>query len=203
MKETAYTKTFERYYHEQFWGNDDGCSGPNSAYDQTPILRENLHGLIQQYQIESIFDAGCGDANLFKHIPLGDIRYTGMDCVKEMIDNNNTYFAKDPNKSFVLGDVLCDAITSCDLIICRDVVHYLPNDLIKVLLENICASHSKYLLITHNTHSKASANDVTEPGVFRPVNLNLAPFCWPDPLTTIKEDIFAKEMALFALNDVS
>lgn len=197
---TNHTTIFEDYYAQQFWGNRDGSSGPNSAFSETPLLRANLASLFQDYSIKSICDAGCGDSNLFKFIPLGEISYTGIECVPALTALNQKTFAQQNNFQFVTQDVVNDALPKADLIICRDVLHYLPNALIQAFLENCQASGSRYLLTTHNTHSPESANTETRPGIFRPVNLTQKPFNWPTPVTTIKEDVFAKEMALYSLS---
>lgn len=195
-----YIKTFENYFDQSFWGNKDGSSGPNSAFSQTPILRENLQQLFEEFNIKTLYDAGCGDANLFHFLKIDNLeKYIGAECVEALSRQNRQQFADRPNMAFITADVVKEPIPMVDLILSRDVVHYLPNELVQQFLDNCQRSGSKYLLVTHNTHSPTSANTPTEPGIFRPVNLTQAPFNWTAPVTSIKEDVFAKEMALFQL----
>jgi hypothetical protein len=214
-----YTQIFRDYFAKQFWGNKTGSSGPNSDPLLTPILRKNLADLLKKVGVQSLFDAGCGDANLFKTLfvegalPEG-FTYTGYECVPELTARNQDFFdtalkARRPGLveaeqaalsfKFKTGDVVKDPIPKADLILCRDVVHYLPNPLIHQFLENCQASGAKFLLITHNIYSEDSANSETEVGIFRPVNLTQRPFFWGAPVLTIQEDVFAKELALYEL----
>jgi len=194
-----HTEIFKKYYQEQFWGNSTGCSGPNSDLKLTELLRKNIQKLLDDYTINSMLDAGCGDANLFRGIDISWLEYLGCDCVLEMIASNKTAFAQRNNMQFFVADVVVDKLPQADLILCRDVVHYLPNDLVTKMLNNFKQSNSKYLLITHNLYSNLSANSPTEIGVFRPVNLTLPPFEWPKPQEIIAEDVYGKSMAMYSL----
>ena len=190
------TQTFINYFDQQFWGNRDGSSGPNSAYELTPKLRANLQCLFQELKLQSILDIGCGDANLFRHMDISTIAYTGLECVPALTEQNQQNFADKLNMRFATADGITDDLPQADLILCRDVVHYLPNELVLKLLDNIARSNSQYLLITHNVFSPHSANTKTEIGVFRPVNLCQAPFNWPEPLQVIEEDEYEWGKAL-------
>lgn len=191
------TDIFKKYYDTQFWGNHTGSSGPNSAFETTPRLRKHLQTLIDDLKPKSILDLGCGDANLFRFLNINGIAYTGIDCVPEMIEKNQHDFQDAWHMLFLCADILNYPLPKADLVICRDVVHYLPNTLIARLLENIKRSHSEYLLITHNLHCALSANDHTDIGVFRPVNLTYPPFHWPEPLKYLEEDMEAKSLGLW------
>ncbi len=193
-----HTRIFTDYFNRQFWGNASGSSGPNSAYELTPVLRQNLQQLLHDYQIKHIVDAGCGDANLIRYLDLTGITYIGVECVADLTTLNQQRFTDQPNMSFQTLDIVTEILPDTQLVICRDVVHYLPNELLWQFLENLLKSPFKYLLVTHNTHAPLSANTTTDVGIFRPVNLSQAPFHLPEPLTTIKEDVFAKEMALWS-----
>lgn len=194
-----HTEIFQRYFQTQFWGNRTGSSGPNSDPALTPVLRQNLENLLREYGIRSLLDAGCGDANLFKNMKVENLNYLGFDCVPELTALNQSFFKHHPQMKFETRDIVKAALPKVDLILCRDVVHYLPNKFIEEFLENCRRSGSKYLLITHNIHAPLSANTETELGIFRPVNLTQNPFHWPSPLGTIAEDVFGKELGLFGL----
>lgn len=200
MKTPQHTAVFSDYYHRRFWGNASGSSGPNSAYELTPVLRANLQALLDELKPKTIVDAGCGDANLFRFIDLKDTQYIGVECVPALTEHNQQRFADHPHMRFITADCVTEPLPDGDLILCRDVVHYLPNALIHQFLQNLLHSQFEYLLITHNTHAPQSANSETEVGIFRPVNLSQAPFNLPAPLKTIAEDVFAKELALWPRN---
>jgi SAM-dependent methyltransferase len=199
MLTPPHLQTFIDYYHRHFWATPESSSGPNSALRTTPLLREGLRALIDRLAPQSILDLGCGDANLFTELPLEGITYTGWDCVPALIEATQARFSDRWNFLFQCRDILNTPIPSSDLVICRDVTHYLPNPLIDQLLSHILASQSKSLLITHNLYSSASANDHTEIGLFRPVNLTYPPFNWPEPIEIIQEDVYGKALGLWSL----
>lgn len=210
MEWTSYIEIFEAYFKKNFWGNRDGSSGPNSAYQETKLLRKNLSDLIINLKIESLFDAGCGDLNLIKYLDpaaLSQIKnYIGAECVADLTNQNKTNYQNDTEfflesfeRDFVTMDILTDPIPCVDLILCRDVVHYWPNDSIFKFLDNCQRSGSQYLLITHNIKAPISANSETNFGVFRPVNLTQQPFYLEGFILSIQEDFMAKELALFDL----
>lgn len=193
-------QVFTRYFEQSFWGNDDGSSGPNSAYDETPTLRENLQAFFDELHIKTLYDAGCGDANLFHFLNINSLeQYTGAEIVDALTVQNQHTFSDRPNMKFVTANVVEDVIPCVDVILSRDVVHYLPNEMVRQFLENCRRSGSTYLLVTHNLYSDSSANSETEVGVFRPVNLTQAPFFWPEPMKVIEEDAYGKALALYAL----
>ena len=208
MIRSAHTEIFVDYFQRQFWGNKTGSSGPNSDPHLTTVLRRNLRELLEEWKITSLLDAGCGDANLFRALVKEEnfqnraLTYMGYECVPDLTLSNTAFF-RDQNKgfnpSFKTVDVVTEPLPKVDLILCRDVVHYLPNSFIAKFLENCRRSGSKYLLVTHNIYSESSANSETDVGVFRPVNLTQKPFGWTAPAFTMDEDVFGKQLALFEL----
>lgn len=195
-------KRFIEFYRSFYWRNESGSSGPNSDARLTPQLREQLSKLFEQYKIKSLCDAGCGDANLFFHMTLALEDYVGIDCVPEIIDLCRERFKDQPQYHFKLANLLEMELPKVDLILCRDVVHYLPNDLIFGFLKQCMDSKSTWLLMTHNLRSKQSANDHNEVGQFRPVDLTCAPFNWPEPHALVHEDVEHKALALWSLDAI-
>lgn len=206
-------KVFERYFEKSFWANKDGSSGPNSAYDQTHKLRKNLEDLLIKYNIQSLYDAGCGDANLIYHMSFSTLKtYVGIECVAGLTEKNRIKFAKHTlseslskiDFSFQTGDLLDEKlkIPTVDLILSRDVLHYWPNAFVPIFLNKIKASASKYFLATHNLYSHYSANSETEFGIFRPVDLTQSPFEIGQPIEIILEDTWGKALALYDLSKI-
>jgi hypothetical protein len=73
-----------------------------------------------------------------------------------------------------------------DLILCRDCLVHLPFRDGLALLGNFRQSGSRYLLTT--TFSQlAKNNEVKMTGNWRPLNLELPPFCLPPPLYLLAE----------------
>lgn len=191
------TEVFVRYYHQKFWANKTGSSGPNSDPALTPLLRANLKQYLLENQITQVLDLGCGDANLFKAMDLKHLHYVGLDCVPELIQHNREAFADWPHYRFETANILKHPLPATELILCRDVLHYLPNELIWTLLRQISKTSFKSVLLTHNLKSAFSANSPTDIGIFRPVNLCQKPFYFPEPACVLDEDVENKTLALW------
>ncbi len=200
MQLPDYTKIFLEYYEQQFWSNRSGSSGPNSDLVRTIGLQQALNRLMDQYEITSIVDAGCGDANLVRGLTLARRVYLGLDCVPAMIQLNQQVFSAYDNLFFAVADVVAEPLPQADLVISRDVLHYLPNELVQTFLNNVKHSGSRYLLATHNTMAPHSANVQTDVGIFRPINLTQTPFNWPEPIEVIEDTDQGKAMALYDLS---
>jgi hypothetical protein len=71
------------------------------------------------------------------------------------------------------------------LIICRDCFIHLKNKDIEAAIENIKRSGSKYLLASTARH--AGPNEELGLAFWRPVDLELAPFCLPAPVELIPD----------------
>jgi hypothetical protein len=53
-------RSFERIYSNQAWGQEAGGSGPGSTLQATTGIRAELPHIMNQYNIKTILDAGCG-----------------------------------------------------------------------------------------------------------------------------------------------
>eukprot|EP01104_Vermistella_antarctica_P005545 TRINITY_DN1605_c0_g1_i1.p1 TRINITY_DN1605_c0_g1~~TRINITY_DN1605_c0_g1_i1.p1 ORF type:complete len:557 (-),score=106.03 TRINITY_DN1605_c0_g1_i1:35-1705(-) len=67
-----------------------------------------------------------------------------------------------------------------DLIVCRDALVHLPNKDVRVVLDRINRSGSKYLLTT--LFSEHSPKDIARPGMWRQINFLSEPWNFPKPL---------------------
>jgi len=200
--------TFEEINKSGHWRADqqESVSGPGSVVATTSNLIEELPELFDNYQIKKLLDCPCGDFNWMRKVDLRKVEYIGGDIVKELIQRNNDYYSCD-GKSFQVLDIICNALPKSDLILVKDCfVHFSYND-IKQALQNISSSGIKYILITHFPLTKRNFDITT--GSWRPINFNLSPFLWPEPIEIIYEDgIEAKGqypdkcLALYSLSDL-
>jgi SAM-dependent methyltransferase len=180
------SEPFSDLYKTGGWNNSqqETASGPGSTLDYTETLRKVLPNLLEEYDIKSIVDAGCGDFNWMAHIDLPD--YTGIDIVPELIEANQKY-ATD-NIRFVQGDITQD-LPEADLTIVRFVFIHISNAAIKAVLDNV---KSKYLLA--GTYPLVQNQDVPQDwgkwvaqGRFREVNLEVQPFNLGEPIYRIMD----------------
>lgn len=133
-----------------------------------------------------------------------DIQYTGADIVEPIILHNQSHYSSE-NRNFILLNLLADKIPEVDLVFCRDCMVHFSNRDIFTALRNIKSSGSKYLLTTTFTKRKVNSSIVT--GEWHPVNLTLAPFSLPAPLTVIDDsydsaNYYDKHLGLWRIEDI-
>lgn len=84
-----YEEKFERIYQEKIWGSseeDDGFSGGGSLLQYAFLFHEYLTRFLQDHQIRSVVDLGCGDWTFAKWINWRGIDYIGYDVVGSVIE---------------------------------------------------------------------------------------------------------------------
>ncbi len=177
-------QVFNNIYEGNRWGGKKSISGTGSDEDQTKTIIKELPTLIEKFAISSILDAPCGDFYWMKEVSLERVSYLGVDVVDELIKHNQKLYAKG-NIQFRKINLLRDKLLEMDLILCRDcLVHFSFKDIF-LALDNICNSHSKYLLTT--TFPDREMNQNIQMGQWRPLNLQAFPFSLPQPCAIINE----------------
>lgn len=191
------SKFYNRYVFSKIYNNDlfnvkannnysISKSGPGSDLIQTKEIIKILPNIIKKYEIKSILDIPCGDFYWMNKIDLLDSDYIGADIVDRLIKKNKTTFTKD-KVNFISLDILNDQLPKVDLILCRDLFVHLKNEQIKVAIQNIKKSGSKYLLTT-SFKEKLSNSENTEIGYWRPINLEIEPFNYKNVIDEIFEN---------------
>lgn len=195
---------FTEIYKKNLWKNKESRSGPGSSLASTEFLRKELEEVFNLYKIKSIVDIGCGDFNWLRLIIPENMKYTGIDLVYKLIQENNNQYGSS-NITFIYSDCSKQIPPNVDLIICRDVLVHLTNrDALKVI-ENIKKSGSKYLLTTSFNSVKNKKN---YSGGWRAVNMENAPFNFKKPIIRIKEYIPddvnypVKELCMWEINSL-
>jgi hypothetical protein len=176
---------FTDIYKRNTWGSPDSISGPGSNMQQTATIILELPKIIAEFEVKSILDLPCGDFFWMRTVDIGKVTYTGGDIVEELIINNNMKFTN-PERQFIILDILKDQLPTVDLIFCRDCLVHLSLRDIQRALNNFKASNSKYLITTTFTRSDKFMDIAT--GQWRPINLQLFPFNFPKPIKIINEN---------------
>lgn len=198
---------FTHIYDTNHWGNGDSISGPGSSVKHTELLVDQLKLLLDHLNVKTILDIPCGDFNWMQHLQWSEMHYIGGDIVKDLIFRNRKQFGTE-NINFDELDLTSDALPVSDVIINRDCfVHFSYED-IRRSLKNICRSKSHYLLSTTFLKHKLNYDIVT--GDWRPLNLELSPFKFPNPVQLIMEHCEpgyesqnrAKALALWKIEDL-
>jgi hypothetical protein len=174
---------FTEIFHGNKFGGTESASGPGSDVYQTRVVRDELPIVIYDYDVHKMLDIPCGDFHWMKHVNMKGVDYTGADIVTDLIRQNSHY--ETSNIHFCTLDLIKDRLPKVDLVFCRDcLVHLSDRDAIRAL-RNIFDSGSNYLLTTTFTRRQRNHNIAT--GQWRPLNLEVIPFCLSSPLKVINE----------------
>ena len=182
-----YKDTFSEIFKKNKWKNTESRSGNGSTIQYTENLRKHLPLIYKKYNIETVFDAPCGDFNWMKLVTSStNNQYIGGDIVDDIIIQNKQY---ETNKiSFINFDIIKTPFPSADLWICRhSLIHLSESDIIKSL-ENFLKSDIKYLLTTTHKNKKGFVNNDIITGGFRLLDLFKEPYNFPlTPLERIDD----------------
>jgi SAM-dependent methyltransferase len=179
----ALASHFSKVYRENLFRGVESRSGPGSNLARTEEIRRRLPDLFQRYEIASVVDAACGDFFWMQHVCLFNVTYIGLDIVPDLIALNTNRFGRG-TVAFRLLDVTRQPIPRADLIICRDMLVHLDYANVKRAIANFRASGTTYLLTTtFPAHRNAELD-----GIWRPLNLQEAPFNLPAPVELFSEN---------------
>lgn len=192
---------FTEFYKSNVWGSGETISGPGSEIKYTKNIINQLPLLLKEFEIKSINDAPCGDFHYMKEVNLDNIKYSGFDIVKQLIQINNAKYSNGHIKFFHF-DVLTSIMPNVDLILSRDMLIHFSFEDGKKAIDNFKKSGTKYLLT--NTYPNVTKNVDIKTGAWRPINLLLEPYNFSKPVYAIEEYVGEghglKLLALFKIN---
>ena len=173
---------FSEIYQKNEW---DFGSGPGSAPINNSGYMEFVQSFIQNQNIKSVVDFGCGDWQFSRFINWYGASYVGFDLVPGVIESNRKNFAC-PGISFEVFNAL-DELPAADLLLCKDVFQHLPNDIVREYLVAF-KQKFKFLLITNDDQPHNLLNSDTESGGWRPIRLDFPPFSEHAPIVFSRTD---------------
>lgn len=165
------------------WFNPVQQSKDVSRYGSDPAVCQPLITKIiqlrDQYNIRSMFDAGCNDCSWI--MPLtGVFEYKGGDISAAMVAD---IWSSRPNMDVSLHDATTDPFPPVDMLFVKEVTIHLNNEDKRKLIKNWLDSGIPWILITHDDDYQAN-EDVDYDQVNFPVvlvNWTLAPWNFPPP----------------------
>lgn len=176
---------FSHIYFKNIFGGEESRSGEGSNMVQTAEIRRELPKLLREFEIKTLMDAPCGDWHWMKELPLDVDQYIGVDIVDSLIESNRQQFGNAAT-SFVCLNLASDQLPQADLIFCRDCLVHLTFKDIRRVIANFKKSNSKYFLTTTFTERQNNF-DLLGDAVWRPLNLEMAPFNFPKPVKLLNE----------------
>jgi len=169
------TNTFNRIYAEGTWGKDvagKGTSGTGSTLVITREYRAYLEDFIKTHNIKSVVDAGCGDWTFSSAIDWNGASYLGVDIASDVIATVRAKHEKATIK-FQVGDIT-DDLPAADLLISKDVLQHLSNELVHNFIENNLRKRKyKWVILTND---RGNTNSDVESGGYRAIDLSAPPF---------------------------
>jgi hypothetical protein len=178
---------FATIYRTGVWQLGDTSapgSGLGSTLEVTEPLRQALPSLVQELNVGTLLDIGCGDFTWMRNVDLG-CDYVGIDIVESVIDTNRAAFAS-PSRQFLLQDAVEGlGDLRADLVLCREVLFHLSFADAKALLRNALGTGCQHLLLTSDEETAFNAD--IESGDFRVINLQRRPFAFPAPTRRIED----------------
>lgn len=175
---------FAKIYADNMFKGAESRSGAGSDLAQTAIVREALPVLLKQLRVDSVLDAPCGDWFWMREVDLPVSKYIGVDIVSSMILKNQTLYGTGKIE-FRCINLAEEVAPKVDLIFSRDCLVHLSFADIHRIISHFKQSGSKYLLTT--TFSALEVNEDLGDGFWRPLNMQQAPFNFPEPLRLINE----------------
>lgn len=168
---------FTVIYTNKLWPGEETRSGEGSTLEYTQHLRTELPKLFEQFNITSILDAPCGDFNWMREFMKDhpEIQYTGADIVKPMIEQLQSTDTKS-NQKFIQLDITADKLPDADLMMCRDCLFHLEQQLVGDFIRNFAESNIKYLLTTTYKNDGSWTNINLNTGGFHPIDLLSEPY---------------------------
>lgn len=169
------TRTFNAVYASAKWAqgaDGKGSSGPGSSLHATSEYRAFLENFLRTHNIKSVVDAGCGDWTFSSQVNWNHARYTGIDISTDVIDTVRKRYSSD-TISFEAGNIT-ESLPSADLLLCKDVLQHLPNELVQRFIKNnLRPGKYKWAIITND---KGPDNRDIAAGEHRPIDLSKPPF---------------------------
>lgn len=188
-------KRFSTIYDENIWGAGGGSrSGPGSNPEVVGNLTQGLLGLLTNLNASQVTDIGCGDFGWMDAV-CGCFSYTGVDIVKSLIADHSQKYGS-PNRCFKHLDATKDKLPGGDVAICREVLFHLSFQDVSRVLANCKKSGYRYLLATSDSAIWFNADICS--GDHRPLNLQKAPFNFPEPVHRLADDSFVSGRMLGA-----
>lgn len=206
MEEELFTYAYET----NAWMSNETRSGLGSSLENTTCIRKELPAILERFEIKTVLDAGCGDFNWFKEMPVILEHYYGIDIVRELIEKNRELYG-DNTHTFLHGSVTDASLPQVDAIVCRCVLTLLFFDDVKRALQNFKKSGAKYLIMSHfpRRSGNPDLNSTLRPILWmHPINFEIEPFNFPQPLVLINEGLKGspiledKHLAVWALDDL-
>jgi SAM-dependent methyltransferase len=161
---------------------DHSIWGPGDVHKNSKKLIELLPEVLEKLDIKSFTDVGCGDFMWLNKLDWSEIKYTGLDIVERMMQENQKKY---PELTFKYMNLIEEVPPKSDMIFLRSVLIHTSIDGCLKMIENIKKSGSKYLMASTLPYIDENLDTSCLWLVKR--NLQIEPFNFKEPLFLIPE----------------
>jgi SAM-dependent methyltransferase len=153
---------FTEIYRGNRWGGEQGSyhSGSGSTHEHAEAYARVINAFIEKRGVHHVVDLGCGDFRIGALLTGNVLRYTGVDIVASLIDDNRRRHGSERVR-FECLNIIDDELPRGDLCLIRQVLQHLSNEQIVKVLKK--ADGYPYVIVTE--HYPA-------PGALREKNLD-------------------------------
>ncbi len=158
-------EAFDQIYERGTWSGGSGELSGGGSYGRVAAeYLAFLTAFIQEHDVHSVLDIGCGDFNIGAQIAPHVERYFAFDVSARIIDINKSRFAGLSNVEFRQVNACTEPLVKTDLVTVRQVLQHLTNAQIEMILQNIERTSPRFVLVAEHISAQTDA--------FRP-NLDL------------------------------
>lgn len=143
--------------------------------------------ILKRYNVKSFLDVGCSNRYWIKNVDWSDIRYVGIDIVKQIVDINKSLWT---DLEFYRVNPIEESIKEYgdfDMIFIRNMLIHNTLHGCKSILENVKQSGATYLMAS--TSPEIEENIDNKAIWVQKRNLQIEPFNLPEPWDLIPEMI--------------
>ncbi len=132
------------------WGGTEGefYSGEGSDELFAVPYAAAIRSLIENEQLKSVIDIGCGDFRVGRLITDTPVRYLGVDVVSSLVERNVKLHSS-RLVSFRCLDAVTDELPAADLCLIRQVLQHLSNAEIFRVLNNVKKKFRNVVITEH------------------------------------------------------
>lgn len=195
-------QAFTNIYAKNKWGNGSG-SGSKMSIDNRKYI-ELLQEIMNEYDIKTICDVGCGDWQFSRYIDWGDREYLGIDCVESVIKTNIIEYQTEKIhfQHKTMGEGYMPE--GYDVVIMKDVIQHWEDKDILAYLEPVLKTN-KYVFLTNGykfmrdkSKNELETRDINNPYRYHPVSIDKYPLNALSHTCHLKRERRAKQMLLLS-----
>lgn len=184
-------KSAKQYIKMKRNHREESLCGSGSWKKQARDARDFIQEKIIEHRFETIIDLGCGDWNWMEEIDFQGAQYLGIDCDEQMIRDNSSKYGSDQIR-FQVGDIFSIDLPEVDLVICRDVLFHVRQELSSSLIEKLKARDRLFFISTSFNRQPSNQEPrqyckIEDWGYYR-INLLTEPFNLKDNLVDSREE---------------